>query len=325
MDFLSKFSKYLFFIQWWKFSFVTMQPIDNDYLITIKHSNYHLSIYAKSDLKSNWIEIVGSNAVLSIKIRTNFFLKKNSELIIFLSNCFESRYGLPDPIYINIVRDPVERVISWFYYGNYFFVYLKKAGNIQNKTLHLIELYLLMNYFKMVLSVSINTIIISSSAMVLCWTKASIPRLTAARSRMAEKRLWNLRTDQWSRMRVHARRTSRRHRWSSSSNAFLLWTWARLHVRKQSHSNIDGDKLCRFEHLFASFFPHYNHNLYMNFACHFYNLLISLVIFWLLFPFSLSTCALVGHLIPKRHWKRQNEQSKKTTVLLVFLRIWIQR
>ena len=25
-------------------------------------------------------------------------------------------YGLPQPIYINMVRDPVERIISWFYY-----------------------------------------------------------------------------------------------------------------------------------------------------------------------------------------------------------------
>ena len=27
-----------------------------------------------------------------------------------------SKHGLPTPIYVNIVRDPVERVISWFYY-----------------------------------------------------------------------------------------------------------------------------------------------------------------------------------------------------------------
>lgn len=110
-----------------------MQPIDNDYLIAIKQSNYHLSIYAKSDIKSNWIEIFESNAVLLIEIQTIFFSKK-SELIIFLSNCFESRYGLPDPIYINIVRDPVERVISWFYYGNDFFcVYEIQQGISKRK------------------------------------------------------------------------------------------------------------------------------------------------------------------------------------------------
>lgn len=26
------------------------------------------------------------------------------------------RFGLPQPIYVNLVRDPIERVISWYYY-----------------------------------------------------------------------------------------------------------------------------------------------------------------------------------------------------------------
>jgi len=36
----------------------------------------------------------------------------------FLLSClvFVVRFHLPEPIYINIVRDPVERVISWYYY-----------------------------------------------------------------------------------------------------------------------------------------------------------------------------------------------------------------
>lgn len=40
-----------------------------------------------------------------------------------------SRFGYPMPIYINLVRDPVERVISWFYYvrAPWYFVERKRA------------------------------------------------------------------------------------------------------------------------------------------------------------------------------------------------------
>ena len=39
------------------------------------------------------------------------------------------RYGYPEPIYVNIVRDPVERVISWYYYvrAPWYFVERKRA------------------------------------------------------------------------------------------------------------------------------------------------------------------------------------------------------
>ncbi|KAF4527127.1 hypothetical protein B566_EDAN016092 [Ephemera danica] len=39
------------------------------------------------------------------------------------------KYGFPDPIYMNIVRDPVERVISWYYYirAPWYYVERKRA------------------------------------------------------------------------------------------------------------------------------------------------------------------------------------------------------
>ncbi|XP_023348685.1 heparan sulfate 2-O-sulfotransferase pipe [Eurytemora carolleeae] len=45
--------------------------------------------------------------------------------------CFTNftKYGLPMPIYVNMVRDPVERVISWYYYvrAPWYFVERKRA------------------------------------------------------------------------------------------------------------------------------------------------------------------------------------------------------
>jgi len=40
-----------------------------------------------------------------------------------------SRFGLPKPIYINMVRTPVERVISWFYYVRSPWYYIQRTQN----------------------------------------------------------------------------------------------------------------------------------------------------------------------------------------------------
>jgi len=42
---------------------------------------------------------------------------------------FCTRYGLPEPIYVNLVRDPIERVISWYYYvrAPWYYVERKQA------------------------------------------------------------------------------------------------------------------------------------------------------------------------------------------------------
>ena len=39
------------------------------------------------------------------------------------------RFGLPEPIYVNLLRDPVERVISWYYYvrAPWYYVERKQA------------------------------------------------------------------------------------------------------------------------------------------------------------------------------------------------------
>jgi len=40
-----------------------------------------------------------------------------------------TRFDIPMPIYVNMVRDPVERVISWYYYvrAPWYFVERKRA------------------------------------------------------------------------------------------------------------------------------------------------------------------------------------------------------
>lgn len=46
-----------------------------------------------------------------------------------LTERLNRRFDLPTPIYVNMVRDPVERVISWYYYvrAPWYFVERKRA------------------------------------------------------------------------------------------------------------------------------------------------------------------------------------------------------
>ena len=48
---------------------------------------------------------------------------------INLAPFFHSRFDMDTPIYVNLVRDPVERVISWYYYvrAPWYFVERKRA------------------------------------------------------------------------------------------------------------------------------------------------------------------------------------------------------
>lgn len=64
--------------------------------------------------------------------RDKTILKLNKDLHLQLTKfCVftYSRYGYPSPIYVNVVRDPVERVISWYYYvrAPWYYVERKRA------------------------------------------------------------------------------------------------------------------------------------------------------------------------------------------------------
>ena len=45
-------------------------------------------------------------------IKENHYLKKK----LHSKTVHYSRYDIEMPIYVNMVRDPVERIISWYYY-----------------------------------------------------------------------------------------------------------------------------------------------------------------------------------------------------------------
>lgn len=87
--------------------------------------------------KFEYLGILGKHPRLYYKgQRDKTILKLNKDLLALLhlqltKFCVftHSRYGYPSPIYVNVVRDPVERVISWYYYvrAPWYYVERKRA------------------------------------------------------------------------------------------------------------------------------------------------------------------------------------------------------
>lgn len=127
-----------------------------------------------------------------------------------------TKFNLPTPIYVNLVRDPIERIISWFYYIRAPWYDLKIAFfQIFKLGIILTSTFIIFHYLP---------------CQVLRWKKAGFPRSSAAWLAMASKRLWDMRFKGRPRVHLYSRRNTRRHWRPSQTNTFLLWTWEWMHV-----------------------------------------------------------------------------------------------
>lgn len=127
-----------------------------------------------------------------------------------------TKFNQPTPIYVNMVRDPVERIISWFYY-------IRSPWYVTRKVF-LFPIFRIERTFQYPFQPSFFT------PKVLRRQKSRLSRAAASQHSVVAQGFRDVCFERGSRVHLHPRRNTWRHRRPSTTNAFLLWPWSRVQV-----------------------------------------------------------------------------------------------
>ncbi|CAG0894618.1 unnamed protein product [Darwinula stevensoni] len=84
-----------------------------EYLSEDNVNNFNLVYPTKQQTRKSWLTIEKEGGIINRILKTPL---PSAYITHHVSFCNFTRHDQPMPIYINMVRDPVDRVVSWYYY-----------------------------------------------------------------------------------------------------------------------------------------------------------------------------------------------------------------
>ena len=86
----------------------------------LKSFDKYLTVSIRLPMAAIWKKILGTNTINSKVPKTlPCFLFHKNTFSLFWNCTYSHRYNATPPVYINVIRDPLERVVSHFYYNQY--------------------------------------------------------------------------------------------------------------------------------------------------------------------------------------------------------------